>query len=339
MTALDEREACAQDLREYEQGTVYIGHLDGGLADTSHAKHYTGHADPGQLADRWAQHGTSEGARILEVQRERGGTWHWVATFPGTRDTERAFKDTRNITRYCPDCTAEPYQKIPPIAPRRARENATRAPAPRPAVPLPRLPAPPPAEQGRRAWERFLATREGWSADRIAAALEYVTAPYRASARHAEWAAQEMAAFTATVAAGIEAQRATERAQAAPAAQPQERTPEVSTDAQDRPAEVETQPATEWTKGAQTAHDLIVRQVEAGQDADAIAARWDEALATYDDATATDAQRQWHAGAEETARDMIQTWREIQGAEAEQTQAARNERQSKTEPELEAEAG
>ena len=111
MTALDERESCAQDLREYPEGTVHIGHLDGGLADTSHAKHYTGHAGPGQLADRWAQHGTSEGARILEVQRERGGTWHWVATFPGGRDTERAFKDTRNITRYCPDCTAEPYQK------------------------------------------------------------------------------------------------------------------------------------------------------------------------------------------------------------------------------------
>jgi hypothetical protein len=66
-------------------------------------------------------------------------------------------------------------------------------------------------------------------ADRIAAALAYVTGPYREHSRHTQAAAQEMAAFTATVTAGIETQRATERAQAAPATQPQEET-EVSTD-------------------------------------------------------------------------------------------------------------
>jgi hypothetical protein len=89
-------------------------------------------------------------------------------------------------------------------------------------------------------------------------------------------------------------------------------------------------------KGAHTAHELIVRQVEAGHSADRIAERWDQTLATYDDATATTAEREWHAGAEETARDMIQTWRDMQRAEAEQAQAARDERQP--EPELEAEA-
>ena len=104
-------------------------------------------------------------------------------------------------------------------------------------------------------------------------------------------------------------------------------------------AALETKAATEWMKGAQTAHDLIVRQIEARQDADTIAAKWDQALATYDDATATDTQRQWHAGAEETARDMIQTWRDMQRAEAEQAQAARDQRQGEPEPDLEAEAG
>jgi len=49
-------------------------------------------------------------------------------------------------------------------------------------------------------------------------------------------------------------------------------------------------------KGAQTAHDLIIRQVEAGQEAEVIAAKWDQALATYNDATATQAEREWHAG-------------------------------------------
>ena len=41
----------------------------------------------------------------------------------------------------------------------------------------------------------------------------------------------------------------------------------------------------------------------------------------------------------ETARDMIQTWRDMQRAEAEQPQAARDQRQGEPQPELEAEAG
>ena len=140
-------------------------------------------------------------------------------------------------------------------------------------MPLPRLPAPPPAEQGRRAGERFLATRQGWSADRLAAALDYVTGPYREHGRHTEAAAQEMAAFTATVTAGIEAQRATERAQAAPTeAAPGKRgaqqkgTEAVSTNtAQAGPP---SGPATERDKGAATARLIVLRQIEAGQSAE-----------------------------------------------------------------------
>jgi hypothetical protein len=99
------------------------------------------------------------------------------------------------------------------------------------------------------------------------------------------------------------------------------------------------QPATEWMKGARTAHDLITRQVEAGHSADRIAERWDQALATYDDATATPAQREWHAGAEETARDMIQTWRDIQAAEAEQALASQDTAQASPQAQAEHEAG
>ena len=138
MTALDTRGFCAQDLREYGRTAApsYVFHLDGGLADTSHAKHYTGHADPGQLADRWARHGTSEGARILEVQRERGGTWHPVATFPGTRDTDapsRTPATSPGTARTAPRSpTRNPADSAAP-----GQENATRPPGPRPAVPLP----------------------------------------------------------------------------------------------------------------------------------------------------------------------------------------------------------
>jgi hypothetical protein len=92
-------------------------------------------------------------------------------------------------------------------------------------------------------------------------------------------------------------------------------------------------------KGAATAHDLITRQVEAGHSADRIAERWDQALAAYDDATATPAQREWHAGAEETARDMIQTWRDIQTAEAEQALATQDTAHASQQAQPEPEAG
>ena len=99
------------------------------------------------------------------------------------------------------------------------------------------------------------------------------------------------------------------------------------------------QPATEWMKGAATAHDLITRQIEAGYSPVRIAAQWDQALAAYDDATATPAQRDWHAGAEETARDMIQTWRDIQRAEAEQALACQDAAEARRQAEAEFEAG
>src|SRR5205823_6249892 len=118
----------------------------------------------------------------------------------------------------------------------------------------------------------FLATLQGWSADRFAAALEYVTGPYRASTRHTEAAAEEMAAFTATIAAGIQAQRVTQRAQPAPTAQ-QKGTAAMSTPtAQPAPG-----PAAEREKGAATACLIITRQIEAGHSAEQIADRWETA--------------------------------------------------------------
>jgi hypothetical protein len=71
------------------------------------------------------------------------------------------------------------------------------------------------------------------------------------------------------------------------AAQPREGT-EMFTGTAPDPLPV--RPATEWTKGAQTAHDLIIRQVEAGHSAEHIAGKWEEALATYDHTTATPKQ-------------------------------------------------
>jgi hypothetical protein len=307
-----------------DPGIVYILHLD---PPYRHARHYTGHAEPGHLAERLAEHGMARGGRLLQVQREAGGSWHLARTLPGGRDLERAIKDAQAVPRYCPDCTPTPRQSPPDVTPRRqrlaARAAATGDPAP--AVPLPRLPAPPPAEQGRRAGERFLATREGWPADRLAAALEYVTGPYRQNGPRNQASAQQMAAFTATVTAGIQAQRATGRAQPAPIAQ-QKGTDAVSTPTP-RPGPV-TGPAAEREKGAATARLIVTRQIEAGHSAEQIADRWETALAGHDPQTATPEQQAWHDAARDEARQLIQDWRDMQRGEAEQAQATRDERQA-----------
>jgi hypothetical protein len=308
-------------------GVVYLLHFHQRLGT---GRHYAQHSAY-DLVSRLAEHAAGRGARLLAAAREQSVSWHLVRQWPGGRAEERALKDARNAPRCCPECAAaagrQAQQRLPAVKPRpverapmSARDRAAAAP-PRPALA--------PQERGVLSAERFLAQREGQSADQIAAALDYVTGPYGENGPRSEAAAREMATFIATVTPGIEAQRTTERAPA-PADQPQEGTPEMSTDtAQERQvAEVETRPATEWMKGARTAHELIVRQVEAGHSADRIAERWDEALATYDDSTASPAEREWHAGAEETARDMIQTWRDMQRAEAEQAQATRDEHQA-----------
>jgi len=305
--------------------------------------HYTGQS--WDLPARQAAHGTSQGARLLEYQRARGGTWHIARTWKGGRWEERGIKDWRNGPLLCPDHSPGNRRGQPADVARAAarargeweRKYGTRSAGPAPDVPPPRLPAPPPTEQGRRAGERFLATRQGWPADRLAAALEYVTGPYREHARHTEAAAQEMAAFTATVTTGIEAQRATERAQAAPTeAAPGKRgaqqkgTEAVTTNtAQAGPP---SGPATEREKGAATARLIVLRQIEAGQSAGQIADRWEGALAGPDPQTATPEQQAWHDGARDEAAQLIQDWRDTQREETEQAQAARDEREAAQEP-------
>jgi hypothetical protein len=255
--------------------------------------------------------------------RAAGIGWKLARTWPGGRARERQIKNQGGHARQCPECG---------VRPRPAKAASGAAQPSRPAGPP--VPRPSPHERGARSAERFLAEREGQDADAIRAAYEFVTGPYRENGPRTPAAAAEMAAFTSHVDAALEQLRTAEREQAAPAAQPQEGIPEMSTDTAAGP---QAQSATEWQKGAQTAHDLIIRQAEAGHGADHIAAQWEGALATYDDAKATPEQREWHAGAKETAADMVQTLREMEQAEAEQAQAGRDARQP--EPELEAEAG
>jgi hypothetical protein len=132
-----------------------------------------------------------------------------------------------------------------------------------------------------------------------------------------------MAGFIATVTAGIQAQRATERAQPAPTAHEKGTTAVSTPTAQLPPAPGS---AAEREKGAATARLIILRQIEAGHSAEQIADRWEAALAAHDPQTATPEQQAWHDGAESEARELIQDWRDMQRSEAEQAQAARDER-------------
>ncbi len=82
---------------------VYILHLDTPL---EHARHYTGYAQ--DLAERIPLHGTSRGARIMEVCRERGITWRLGRVFDGgNRRLERRFKKLGHADTRCAICNPD----------------------------------------------------------------------------------------------------------------------------------------------------------------------------------------------------------------------------------------
>jgi len=86
-------------------GTIYLLHFDRAVAD--HARHYLGWTS--DLDARLDAHREGRGARLMEVCRERGITWHVSRTWEGTRDRERALKDRAESPRLCPDCTPSPF--------------------------------------------------------------------------------------------------------------------------------------------------------------------------------------------------------------------------------------
>jgi predicted GIY-YIG superfamily endonuclease len=84
-----------------EQGWVYTLHLDPPLG---HARHYTGFGK--NLDARLAAHEHGEGARLTQVQLDRGGTWRLASAEPGTRDREAQLKE-RGASRRCQICQDE----------------------------------------------------------------------------------------------------------------------------------------------------------------------------------------------------------------------------------------
>ena len=306
--------AARREAAEYPGGTVYLLHLDPAY---KHARHYTGYAEPGNLQARLAAHAAGTGARLMQVIKEAGGTFRLARTWPGGRTRERELKNRRDAPRLCPICTQHPK---PAQGKDAGPQQPTRTPAP--AAPQPKQACPPAYERGAASARRLIQQQidAGFSADQIAKAQVRILSAVIPERLRSE-GREEARGYRDTAEAMIAAHRQASTPQPPrTAAEPQKGRP-MSADTDTTPGMPPVQPATEWMKGARTAHDLIVRQAEAGYSADRIAERWDQALADYDDTTATPAEREWHAGAEETARDMIQTWRDMQRAEAEQRHA------------------
>ena len=70
-----------------------------------HAAHYTGTTPERRLAQRLTDHALGRGARLTQVQIERGGFWVLAQTQPGGRATERRLKQ-HGATRRCEVCKA-----------------------------------------------------------------------------------------------------------------------------------------------------------------------------------------------------------------------------------------
>ncbi len=82
--------------------TIYLLHF---AEPYQHAQHYLGSAV--DLAARLAQHGTSSGARLMQVVQEAGIKWEVARTWEGTRETEAKFKRAQHNRKLCPLCQQE----------------------------------------------------------------------------------------------------------------------------------------------------------------------------------------------------------------------------------------
>jgi hypothetical protein len=81
---------------------VYTLHL---WPPLGHAGHYTGTTPERRLGLRLADHALGRGARLTQVQVERGGWWVLAQTQPGGRGLERRLKQ-HGATRRCEVCKA-----------------------------------------------------------------------------------------------------------------------------------------------------------------------------------------------------------------------------------------
>lgn len=70
-----------------------------------HARHYLGSTN--DLQQRLCQHGTSEGARLMEVVERAGIPWMLARAWKGGWTLEKQLKRRKNAPRLCPQCIQE----------------------------------------------------------------------------------------------------------------------------------------------------------------------------------------------------------------------------------------
>lgn len=94
---------CRDLERDMIRSVVYTLHL---WPPVAHAKHYTGYVPrEKRLPYRLADHALGRGARLTQVQVERGGSWVVAQTEPGGRRRERQLKK-HGAARRCQVCLA-----------------------------------------------------------------------------------------------------------------------------------------------------------------------------------------------------------------------------------------
>jgi predicted GIY-YIG superfamily endonuclease len=166
-------------------GTVYLIHF---TQPYKRVQHYIGYT--GNLAARLDAHRKGRGSRLMEVITDAGIPWELARTWEGDRNRERAIKNRKEAPRLCPLCTSKPLPVM----------TGHAAFTPRPAPLIRTVPVQvSPRERGLRTAGQFLGQRPGWTPDRLADALDYITRPYRDEPRHTPAQDEEFSVFTATV--------------------------------------------------------------------------------------------------------------------------------------------
>jgi hypothetical protein len=85
---------------------IYLIHFQEPIGDLSNprgwAQHYLGSCK--KLSDRLERHASGNGARLMQVVKERGTGWILVRTWHGPRSLERQLKRRHKNPRLCPLC-------------------------------------------------------------------------------------------------------------------------------------------------------------------------------------------------------------------------------------------
>jgi len=88
-------------------GIVYLVHFKTKL---HHAQHYLGYCESGNLENRIDRHMRGDGSKLLKAATEAGIEWSVVHTWDGDRNSERALKNRKHTSRFCPACKGVTYE-------------------------------------------------------------------------------------------------------------------------------------------------------------------------------------------------------------------------------------